>query len=707
MHFNIISLPMFVSAVLMFLIAVRVKKYWHSKGVFEFSLAMISGSIYSLFYGLEISASNEHLGYIFYVLQYIGIPFLTVFTFVFALNFSGAMKRNASIIQKISLSIAISILLIVLTNHYHYSFIRDYHFLIDSLYNASSFTPVWGYWVQQVYSILLMIATFFLFMRMWFGSSGQLRKQVALILMTAFVPFVIYLLYLFKWFTEGIDPIPISFLFTGFIIYLGIERYHIFKIHPIARNVLFDSIPDFVIVLSKEELLLDYNVSAKKMFNLSNSHIGRQLSDEHVLLRDMFRLNMENQCDELIHSNISNNGNMFYLTSTCSVLFDSNNEIRGYMLIVRDVTIEKQNEKLKKEAEEKFRLIVEHAPLGFFSFDTNGVINFCNDVFGEIIGTAKEQLIGLNMLLVPDKKVVEGIQSVIIGNTKSFEGDYTTFTSGKTVQVRVVASTLYNVENNIIGGIGIVEDISERKEAEDKNKKNTAQLEMLVSEKDKLFSIIAHDLRSPFTSILGFARLMSDKSNSFSLENMQQYAEILKTSSESYFYLLENLLEWSRLQQGMVTPSIVPIDIVQVVEHIISLYSEEVKKKHINVNREIPQKLHVLADEAMLNSIMRNLISNAIKFTQKEGYLQIEIKEIDNNSVQICVKDNGVGMDSSQLDMLFSFAENKSSYGTEGEKGTGLGLIICNEFIEQLGSSLQVESEIGRGSCFKFSLKKI
>lgn len=241
-------------------------------------------------------------------------------------------------------------------------------------------------------------------------------------------------------------------------------------------------------------------------------------------------------------------------------------------------------------------------------------------------------------------------------------------------------------------------DITKIKEAE-------RQLEALNATKDKFMSIISHDLKSPFNTILGFSDMLIDKLKTDNLEQYQSLAETIKDSSYNAFKLLENLLQWSRAQIGKIDFNPVTLPLNSLAYEAITLTAENAKKKKIELLNEVPKSINAEADENMLNTVLRNLISNAIKFTPRGGTVKVKAQP-EGANVRISVADTGVGMKQSQIDNLFRINKKVSTFGTEQEQGTGLGLLICNEFVEKHGSRLTVNSEVNKGTEFSFYLKK-
>ena len=260
---------------------------------------------------------------------------------------------------------------------------------------------------------------------------------------------------------------------------------------------------------------------------------------------------------------------------------------------------------------------------------------------------------------------------------------------------------IFDKEKRIV--FGVIQDITDRKRSEEALKESEARLRELNATKDKFFSIIAHDLKSPFNSIIGFSSLLERQIQERDYAAIERYAGIIQNSSQQALDLLINLLEWTRSQTGRMVFNPESIDIVALINQSTELLNPSALQKSITIYSETPVNLNVFADKAMIGTILRNLISNAIKFTNTGGEVIISTKHILNEIV-ISVTDSGVGINSDSIGKLFRMDENYSTLGTQNEKGTGLGLLLCKEFIDKHGGRIWVESEPGKGSKFFFSI---
>ncbi len=230
------------------------------------------------------------------------------------------------------------------------------------------------------------------------------------------------------------------------------------------------------------------------------------------------------------------------------------------------------------------------------------------------------------------------------------------------------------------------------------------RLKASIAAKDKFFSIIAHDLVSPFQGFMSLTKYLNQKIHELSSDEIKELALALNKSASNLHKLIENLLNWSRIQRGRISYMPEFVDLKKIVQMNIELASETAKAKKIVLINTIETPIKVYSDLNLLNTILRNLISNAIKFSNYDGTVIIGYQYLDDNFIELFVKDNGIGIDEATIDGLFKIDNYNSSLGTANETGTGLGLVLCNEFSKINKGSIRVESKLGEGSTFYLKL---
>jgi signal transduction histidine kinase len=240
------------------------------------------------------------------------------------------------------------------------------------------------------------------------------------------------------------------------------------------------------------------------------------------------------------------------------------------------------------------------------------------------------------------------------------------------------------------------------KELEEQNR----VLESMNAEKDKFFSILAHDLRGPLSAFVAATQIINEDIQTMEMNEIKDITLSMKTSATNIYSLLENLLEWSRMIRGGLDFVPERLNLKEKIEACIDVLSESARKKHIDLTFSVPDKIDVFADNHMLDTVIRNLVSNALKFTPIGGKVSLTADLLSEHLVNIKINDTGIGMTPGLKSKLFMMSEKTSRRGTEGEASTGLGLLLCKEFIEKQGGKIWVESEVGKGSTFSFSIKQ-
>jgi len=229
------------------------------------------------------------------------------------------------------------------------------------------------------------------------------------------------------------------------------------------------------------------------------------------------------------------------------------------------------------------------------------------------------------------------------------------------------------------------------------------KLHELNASKDKFFSIIAHDLRNPIAGFLNLTEILSENFSSFSEKESKEFIDLMNHASKQLYNLLENLLQWSRSQTGSIPYEPKPIVLKTIAENTIDLLMMNIENKKIKIHIKIDDQCKVYADENMITTVIRNLITNAIKFSNINGLITLRADCV-GDSVEISIIDNGVGMKKEDQDKLFQIDKHHTTQGTSNETGSGLGLILCKEFVERNGGNIWVESDLNKGSTFKFTL---
>lgn len=338
-----------------------------------------------------------------------------------------------------------------------------------------------------------------------------------------------------------------------------------------------------------------------------------------------------------------------------------------------------------------------------FIEDLSGHIQEMNNEAVNFYGFSREELVGKSIkLLVPDEKhekIDELINLCLEGKlVRDVEG-LLRKKDGSKIPVLMTLSLLTDEENNPFAISSIASDITELKNIEKELTKSKAAAESANATKDKFFKIISHDLRGPFNTIIGFSNLLNEEYDSLNDLRRKECIKHINMSSIYSFNLLENLLTWARTQTDEITINKEELNLKKLVETAISTALLLADSKNISVNNNVQPELILSIDKNTALTFIRNIVNNAIKFTHKGGSITID-SHVNEDSISLHITDTGVGISPEVIDQLFQIGKDISTNGTNNEKGTGLGLILCKEFVERNGGSITVKSEVNKGSEF-------
>ena len=385
-----------------------------------------------------------------------------------------------------------------------------------------------------------------------------------------------------------------------------------------------------------------------------------------------------------------------------------------HLLQVHQVELEHQNQELRITQQElevsrnKYVNLFDFSPTPYLTLDFGGIIKEVNLSASKLFGIDRNKLIGrrfISYILQEDRDIFNSFIKTVFKSPTKHSCDLKVMNKNKQVfHVLVEGLELEDtLESDQRCQVSLI-DLTEFKRLEASLKKSNEELKILNTTKDKFFSIIAQDLRSPL-AVLNYSDLLATKFETLSQEEIVQFSRSLNEILNNLYGLLENLLHWSLLQKDMLPNKPENLKLSDVINKIIKKLNQDAKEKNIIISNDIDKETLVYADADMLHSIVQNLIVNAIKFTPTGGRVTVSSADKDG-FIEVSVLDNGIGIDHAASPKLFSFNELYTTNGTNGEKGTGLGLPLCKEFVERNDGKIWFESELGKGSKFIFTLRK-
>jgi PAS domain S-box-containing protein len=446
-----------------------------------------------------------------------------------------------------------------------------------------------------------------------------------------------------------------------------------------------------------------------KPFNFSDANLGNFIDQNGVAMT-------------VIQTVKSNNKPVGLITALFTYNYLIHKEDIEFCNIIASATAVEESristQKAREESELNYRELFDFITDAIYILNPEGEFIDVNLGATRMYGYSREELIGST----PAMLSAEGRNDLELNNryiAKAFNGESQNFEwwgkrkNGEIFAKDVVLNRGRYFGNDVVIAIG--RDVTERRQAEDKLQEYNAELKATNASKDKFFSILAHDLKNPFQGLLGFIDLLVEDIDELEKQQVKDYLQNIRSASYQTYSLLENLLEWSRIQTGRTPFQPTVFELTGEIEEVFSLLGSNAMRKGIKLVSKVAAGLNVEADRNMAHSIIQNLVSNAIKFSNSYGTVTVEAYKVDSPKpgvesadnrtwLKIDVIDNGVGIPDDVLPQLFKLDGQVSMVGTANEPGTGLGLILCKEMVEKNGGKIWVTSEPGRGSTFSFTL---
>ena len=702
MSYNIFFILSMFIAVLMAVMAYITFSSRHESGAKSFSATLGGIAVYAFFYSLQVSASDLATIMTYFKLSYIGISLLPSAFLYFALCYTHSEYRHSHIVRGLIFVLPALNLILAVTNPANLYF-SNIHTLDAGSHIAIQFKREILYWIYSAYIFGSITLSITLMTKMYLLASSSHRAQILMVISGTLVPLILFVFFLMDVTPRGLDPHPFAFTITGIFIAIALWRHHFLLLSPPARNLLFDTVPGPIIILDHLNRITDFNSATREILGIGDQQYG---SPAMEFLHKWNELSTLLQSEKHVSREIqvSTNGDSRYFVVNISSLNDRRKIKQGSLLIFHDITWEKTSELHLRETEKKLRTIIENTPAGVVYFNASGIIQIANDTFMRLFGISQGTVTGYNLNLYPDPRVKEMIDITFKGIRNRFDIRFFSNNSFSDLDLDIHIELIKNERGEIDGGLGLITDTTEIKKSQEQIEKQNRQLKQVNHEKDRLMSIIAHDLRGPISAFTGLTDMMLNEVDNLSKDELKEITHSIRDASVALSNLLDNLLEWSVLQRHGAEIRKNSFSLYTLVEKTFQQLSITAAGKGIKLKNNTQPDLYVFADEKMIETVLRNLISNGIKFTHSGGEVNINAKLNGSDDIVVHVRDTGVGIPSDKLMTIFNITQQYRTQGTNGEPSSGLGLILCHELIKQNNGEIWVTSQTEGGTQFSFSV---
>ncbi len=485
---------------------------------------------------------------------------------------------------------------------------------------------------------------------------------------------------------------------------------HALTIREQEYRALFDNLKDVFVRMDLESNVMMVSPSVYDMMGYTQEetigvNIYQTLANKHkvdTFSNLLFSNGFINQWETKM---LRKNGTAVWVSVTMKLVYDIDDKPLFAEGIVRDITSSVKAENKLKETLSHYRFLIDTMGEGLIKTDKDFNITFVNGAFCNIIGRSQNQILERKPTDFVDSDDISKLETNLrpFGNgNDSFEINLLNG-AGKVVPVIITPRAFFTPEGELNGVVMVVTEITKQKSTEIALKDSEKKLQEALAAKDKFFSIIAHDMKGPMGNFLGLSKILNKDLEEMTMKDMKEIASSIYDSANSIYKLLEDLLQWSRTQMGNIQFNPELIDLKEMAFNNSYLLSSIANQKQIELQSLIEESIYVYADRNMLTTVIRNISSNAIKFTEPGGHITISATK-DQNFATICIEDTGIGMEEDVAEKLFQLDNHHTSIGTNAEKGTGLGLVLCKEFILKHGGQIWVKSIQNEGSKFFFSV---
>jgi PAS domain S-box-containing protein len=697
------------------------------EAIFTYALLTFDCAVWGLGNALIWMSSDLKLQYFWQqLLARPGGSLVSILALVFAAQYTGWSRwltRRAVLVLSVP-PVAMVLL----------SWTSEWHHLIYSGANQTAWHGVAALTLQRgplwvpliVYNHFLSVSATVLILAALFRSPERYRGQMSALLIAWMLPLVASVFYLLH--PVAFDPTPITLTVSGLILAWAIFRHGFLDMIPAARHAIIENMSDAVLVLDQSHRVVDLNPAARRIIGTTTNPIGQPIADLVPAWRSL--LGAGGSTDH--RSPITDDRSPLHEAETTladrdyelriSPVRNKDNEVTGRVLLLHDITEQKQTREALRQTEETSRTILESIEDGYYEIDLEGRFTRITEPTARIFRLQREEVIGKRMRELTDDATVDRLAAVYNQVRETGvalkQHEYTvTDRDGETRYLEASASLIRDAKGEPLGFRGIVRDTTERKRAEQELREAKRVAEEASRAKGAFLATVSHELRTPLTSVLGFAKLIkkrlgdvivpalagADPKVERAVKQVGENVDIIVAEGERLTALINDVLDLAKIESGKVEWHMQPVAVGEIVQRAIAATTSLSGAKGLQIRTEIEEILPtVVADPDRLIQVVINLLSNAIKFTDT-GSIKCRAQKVDG-AIEVTVTDTGAGISPEDQPKVFEQFVQVGDTLTNKPKGTGLGLPICKQIVEHHGGRIWVDSEVGKGSTFAFTL---
>ena len=493
-------------------------------------------------------------------------------------------------------------------------------------------------------------------------------------------------------------------------------------------NSIFENTPTILLLVDEKGRVLNINKAGAKSADMEGPHYTSLLAGQAVNCVNTLRTNIDcgegKSCEDCIIRNSiiktrKHKQNQKQVEGSITIRKNKQEIERHFLISTAYIPFEDEDRILlsiedisdMRNAEEEIRRLsaaVDQSTATIVITDKKGHIEYVNPQFERTTGYKAIEVIGKNPRILKSSKTRTGEYKLLwdtILNGDTWQGEFLNKKkNGEEYWESANISPITDRNGKITHFIAIKEDITERKKIEEELVRSESELREMNEEKSRYLSILAHDLRGLVGSFHAYSNLVQTHFDEFTEEDLREQINLLTKASGDSLNLLDNLLAWGKSTQGRITIDVEKTNVYNQVELVFGVLSEVASNKQVSLINNTDPKTIIYSDYNILQTIIRNLINNAIKFTPPNGSITVDAQKNNEGLIEISIRDTGIGMDKETMNKLFKLGEKVIREGTNHEQGTGLGLVICKELVQKLGGTIYAESELNKGSRFYFIL---